>query len=630
MPLRLRTQLVTILTWASPVAVTLIVAWYGPLRADPLTRAPHPPSAAKPGATSARRSRESGVSAGGRATAAPASAYETDVQASIRIGPSPRCLRTIDGFGTTAPAKLGGEAWLARLYADDLRASVLRVDLTPHFQPPVSNYGYNSPGAHDSPPLPGPEGNNVRTYRDLADYRRSWSGRRAAIAVLTSDLQQDLLFFDYRAPDVKSYGELARTAARAARARGEPFKLVGSIWSPAPWLKQSSGQRIDGADPVMPKGGTPWPFIWMGNFAGGVLDTSDTPRSELDDGGGPTSALTQFARISAAYVLGFQRTFGVRLYALSIQNELNFETFYNSCSYPDARGYAAALRAVRREFERVPELAEIRLMGPEDLLGAEPYALWQYGQPPQIVHKNLQYLAALAADPEAAPALSLFAVHAYRSDGVNAAGDDARMWRYWLDGWRDPPAPGLPRDVRGVRAYGKPSWMTEMSGEPSTWLPASGDVLANSALGLALKIHGALTAGEESAWLYWQLSDGKPVGRETLTDASLRDRAPKYVAFKHFARFIRPGACAVPVEVERPRELSVSAYRQGGATTVVAIHSGAQPRRIEVQGLGAGPVTAFVSSADALWRPLTPTRAGANVRLELPPQSVLTMVESKR
>jgi hypothetical protein len=81
----------------------------------------------------------------------------------------------------------------------------------------------------------------------------------------------------------------------------------------------------------MPVPGTRWPFIWGGNFAGGKLDTSDTPLSIFDDsaqgGTGPTSALTQFARCTAAYLRGFQQSYQVRFYAVSIQNELNFEEF---------------------------------------------------------------------------------------------------------------------------------------------------------------------------------------------------------------------------------------------------------------------------------------------------------------
>ncbi len=102
---------------------------------------------------------------------------------------------------------------------------------------------------------------------------------------------------------------------------------------------------------------TPWPFIWGGNFAGGELDISGTPRAEFDDsslgGTGPTSALTQFARCTAAYLRGFQNAYNVRFYAISIQNELNFEEFYNSCTYPISSNYIIALKAVRAELDNI-------------------------------------------------------------------------------------------------------------------------------------------------------------------------------------------------------------------------------------------------------------------------------------
>jgi len=390
----------------------------------------------------------------------------------------------------------------------------------------------------------------------------------------------------------------------------------------------------------MPRSGTPWPFIWSGNFSGGVLDTSNEPRTAFDDGTGPTSALTQFARGTAAYVLGFQRAFHVRLYALSLQNELNFETFYNSCSYPQASGYSAALKALRRELDAVGELAQIALLGPEDLLGGDAYALWQFGSAPGV-HKNLQYLAAIAQDPEASRALSFFAVHAYSSDGVHSAGNDEQQWRWWRDGWHGAPSAGLPADVQGTRAYGKKSWMTEMSGEPNVWSPAEGAALGDSALGLALKVHRALTTGEQSAWLYWQLLDGRAAGPETLTDEKLRERSPKYVAFKHYARFIRPGACVSEVTIDDGPDLHASAYQQSArgvdSTTLVLLNTASTPVPVELRGLLSDKhalsnkralLTVYTSRADALWQTSRPKLQGKVSRLELPARSLLTVIAS--
>ncbi len=549
----------------------------------------------------------------------------------VSLTPGAACSRTIDGFGTTAPASGAGENWLLDLYYGDLAASILRVDLTPRFRPPVSDFAYNSPWYHNSPGQPGPEGNNVRAYRGLDDYTRPFGGRKSPIVVLGPELAQQLGAFDYASPDARSIGALAQRGQRIGGTRGE-FKLVGSVWSPAPWLKKSSGAHYGGGGGNMPVDGTPWPFVWAGNFAGGVLDTSDKKLAALADRKGPTSALTQFARITAAYVLGFQRAYGVKFYALSLQNELNFETFYNSCAYPDAKGYAAALKALRKELDGNAELRDIKLIGPEDLLGADAYALWQFGDPRAPVHKNLQYLATLAKDRAALAALSFVAVHAYANDGVHAAGDDAQMWRWLLDGWQQAPAPGLPEHVDGVRHYGMKSWMTELSGERSVWAPEPGGNVNDSALGLALKVHRGLTVGEQSAWLYWQTVDGNNARGETLTDSSQRARAPKFVAFKHFSRYVRPGACAQPVSVTRA-ELAVSAYRHPVyGTTVVLINPGAATQVVLANDLiqDEGAIAAYTSTALMPWqRTILSADKSGELRVNMPAQSIVTVVSGK-
>jgi hypothetical protein len=173
---------------------------------------------------------------------------EVRAQATVTVSDAPTCgpskdgqgalflARTIDGFGTTAPAKQSGERWLQELYYGDLGASLLRVDLTPRFRTPVADYAYNSPWFHGAPALPGPDGNSVRTYSDVDDYTREWSGRRASIAVMGPSIEDNVRRFDFAARDIAAIGSLAREGARRNK---QAFRLLGSLWSPAPWLKRS-------------------------------------------------------------------------------------------------------------------------------------------------------------------------------------------------------------------------------------------------------------------------------------------------------------------------------------------------------------------------------------------------------
>ncbi|MBX7163573.1 MAG: hypothetical protein K1X49_07750 [Saprospiraceae bacterium] len=462
---------------------------------------------------------------------------------------SDRRFQTIDGFGAhESSLQVNTTAW-QQLFFDKLGASMYRVDLTPRLKSPYSDLSYYSPwfmgsqvrsvfNLEDQSNPNGPENNRVRTYTGPADYSRLFGGRSAPIAVMGPDIEKNLTYFVY-SPD----GAIAAGLQRAKA--GESFKLIGSLWSPVPWVKQSSGNRYGDNWWPGPVANQAWPFIWGGNFAGGKLDLSETALAVFDDksqgGTGPTSSLTQFVRSTAAYILGFQRFHQIKLAAISIQNELNFEQFYNSATYPLASQYVKAVKAVRIEFDKHPELKDIQIMGPEDLLGGDAYGMWEYGGP---VHKNLQYIQAIESDSAASRAVSFYCVHGYDNNGVSSSGANSSLWNWWYNGWNTRPAPGLPNQVKGVSSYGKKSWMTETSGENSEWLAPVSGFPSNGGWSIALKLHQALTVGMQSAWLYWNFTEEAGtanVGDQSLTTVALGENSPKYAAFKHFCKWIRPG-----------------------------------------------------------------------------------------
>src|SRR4029079_1776247 len=53
--------------------------------------------------------------------------------------------QTIDGFGTCTAGDVGQQAWFQQLFFDELRATILRIDITPAFVSPYSDHVYNSP-----------------------------------------------------------------------------------------------------------------------------------------------------------------------------------------------------------------------------------------------------------------------------------------------------------------------------------------------------------------------------------------------------------------------------------------------------------------------------------------------------
>jgi O-glycosyl hydrolase len=535
--------------------------------------------------------------------------------------------QTIDGFGTCLAGDSGEQSWFQDLYYHDARFSILRIDMVPSFRSPYADFTYNSPWFHNNPPLPGADGNNVRTYTGPSDYGRLFAGRNAPIAVMTPNIDSNVGFFDYEQEKPRVSGAMAQLG-RDNYAAKDDFKLIASLWSPMPWVKVSSGNTIGSAGFPLPVGGTRWPFIWGGNFSGGRLDTSNTPLAIFNDGTGPTSALTQFARATAAYLRGFQERFDVRLYAISIQNELNFETFYNSCSYPLSSQYIAALKRVRAELDLYPDLRDIKIMGPEDLLGGDAYGMWEYGGP---VHKNLQYLRNAALDPVANAALAFFVIHGYAPDGISAPGATPQQWLWWRNGWSASPAAGIPANVAGFASYGRKSWMTETSGENPAWLAPATGFPSGGGFGVALRIHQALTAGQQSAYVYWQLADGGSVGDQTLTDDTLLASSPKYVALKHYARFVRPKSVRVESTVGGSTTLLASAYLRPrtGMLTIVLLNESASPQMVNLTlppntrlGRSYDMVT---SSSVNLWQVAALPGSGSTSAFTMPGYSVVTI-----
>ena len=552
-------------------------------------------------------------------------------------------MQVIDGFGAHQGNEVRNQTWWQELYYDDAGASIYRVDLTPKLMSPYSDFNVYSPwfmgssvdsefNLEDNDNPDGPEGNRVRTYTSAEDYSREFGGEQAPIAVMGPDIEENIKYFTY-----PENGAIQAGLDRVSNS-GD-FKLIGSLWSPLPWVKISSGNEYNQNWWPGPVQGTPWPFIWGGNYAGGTLDVSDLPLDIFDDsslgGSGPTSALTQFARSVAAHVSGYQKHYGVKFYAISIQNELNFEQYYNSMTYPRSSQYITAIKAVRAEFDRYEDLKNIRLMGPEDLLGGDAYGLWQFRGGDDAIHKNLQYLHHLAEDSTAMAALDFFCIHGYAPDGVSAQGSDPIQWKWWANGWEESPAPGIPANIQGFTAFGKKSWMTETSGEQHDWLYPTNDYPNNGGWSIAVKIHQALTSGRQSAWLYWTFTEAEDSGATStyaLTTQALGNLAPKYNAFKHFSKYIRPGAHRIEAVSSDENEILVSAYlHEDDATlTIVLINTTAEEKDVMVQIQDvdvSGEFQSFTSMDNSYWQAST-LQNGDDSLVKIPGFGVVTLVNT--
>jgi hypothetical protein len=204
-------------------------------------------------------------------------------------------------------------------------------------------------------------------------------------------------------------------------------------------------------------------------------------------------------------------------------------------------------------------------------------------------------------------------------------------WTWWVNGWGTSPGPGIPPNVQGFKSFGKKSWQTENSGEDPPWLnPASG-FPGNGAWSVALRIQQALTIGRESAWNYWQLTDGSPVNIETLTDSTNLQNSPKYVAAKHFFRYIRPNAICVSATVTGSTTLTACAFLHtiNGTMTIVLVNSSNTPAQAVINSPAhpAGILSwqTFTSSNGSYWQASTNTITNGTANVSVPGYGVVTL-----
>ena len=198
------------------------------------------------------------------------------------------------------------------------------------------------------------------------------------------------------------------------------------------------------------------------------------------------------------------------------------------------------------------------------------------------------------------------------------------------------PASGIPANVKGFAAFNKPSWMTETSGEKPEWLASStsGGFPDSGGFSIALKIHQALTTGSESAWLYWQMTDGNASDDshvETLTDATQLANDGKYVAAKHYFKFIRPGAQRVAASVTGSTSVLASAFVKDATAqlTVVLVNEGASSATVGLSFVsppaGLGAFATYTSSSGKLWQSGTASLASGALSVTVPGYGVTTL-----
>jgi len=480
--------------------------------------------------------------------------------------------QTIQGFGTCVSSQSPGlkntylNEKFENAYMKDLGASILRLEINPDLGPK---------------PLP-PD----------ADYHTVYGS------------------LDFKVGDNQGQGLLAQalTAHKLDR-----LLVYGTPWTPPGWMKANGVTHL--LDYPTGKGTSP---TAVKDKNGGWHDPDNTLLPEQRN---------NYGKYLAGFCQGFQANFGVPVYGVSVQNELMFDEYYNSCRYDVDKScinWAAqplalqpncgpkfspmfhdTVDAIGRQFKAQNVTA--KLLGPESVGPDKAYFT--------VIEEG--YINAVMSDPTTAPFLGIINIHGYGGDAIHPGGSRGAWTKFSND----------------VKGYGREIWMTEESGEDSAWTTSQNGSKENGAISVGVHIAQALTYGNCSAYLYWQITDPKPSGGALTTPdpaTGVNLQAKKYCAAKHFFRYIRPGAVRLETTGDTETFSAGAFVHDANKTlTIVLINTAATPEPTTL----ALPANPAVSHFQA-WRTTASENfaaqpnvmaLGGKLSLTLPPQSMVTL-----
>jgi glucuronoarabinoxylan endo-1,4-beta-xylanase len=284
-----------------------------------------------------------------------------------------------------------------------------------------------------------------------------------------------------------------------------------------------------------------------------------------------------YADYLSSYVLGLKNSYGINLYALSIQNEPDYTATWQSCIWTGQQFHDFLRNNLLPTFSKNGVTAKIIM--PEE-------SGWKF----DLATTTLN-------DSVTAAGVSIIAGHNY--DGASAA-------PYPLG-----------------QNQGKHLWETEVSSFEAF------DASMTNGLRWAQKINDWMTIANANAWHYWWLIDGNS-DNEALLGPSGQTTKRLYV-MGNYSKFVRPGYYRIGTSASPVGGVSVSAYKDPntGKFAIVAVNHNASAVTLDfaLNGFTANAVTPWVTSAslDLVEQPST-TVGGSAFVATLPAASVTTFV----
>ena len=304
---------------------------------------------------------------------------------------------------------------------------------------------------------------------------------------------------------------------RGIRKLDPDIKIIGTVWSPPAWMKVNKS----------------------------ITDTKSSAIRAGGYGGNNNRVDPKYFRHFCKWMVEYVKLHdkqGVPFYAVSPGNEVQFSQSFESCVW-DGKDFAAIVVTLREMLD-AEGYGYVKIFGPETMTSH----LYEGG--------TGSYVKAVRDNPKALEALSVFATHGYE-DGVKPEMSANSSRQFW--------------DL--IENTGKPFWITEGGTGGHDW-PAP----IQQGVGNAL--HNALVAGNCSAFVPWQITEGNKSIHALLV---MNAYTPKTYTAMHYAKFIRPGARRIDAQPGFGAvQVGAFLHEKDGDLTIVALNPADQEQALSL------------------------------------------------
>jgi glucuronoarabinoxylan endo-1,4-beta-xylanase len=299
---------------------------------------------------------------------------------------------------------------------------------------------------------------------------------------------------------------------------------------------------------------SPWspPAKWKNNNA---TTGNNTGNSNGNPGSNTnqinTSHYSDYATYLTNFVKACKSTYGFDLYALSVQNEPDYDTSYDSCLWSPAM------------FDTFIGT----YLGPALQTAGYPNIIMM----PESFACNMNMSATTMADANAAKYVRVIGEHLY-GGGPNP----------------------IPASYSTTAGHQVAMWQTEYSMKTSTNDITSGIFYANS-------VHKCIVDNNYNAYCYWWLVLSSGSDDEGLCDASGNPTKRLYT-LGNYSKFVRPGYVRIGATETPASGLSCSAYMESStgkfAIVVINQNTSTVSQQFSLTGLTASSVTPWLTDAN--------------------------------